>query len=489
MKNPLSHLIVRLVVVALFLSGLLGGALSSYAVEHKASELMEQGVYSEETKGDLDAAIQLYQQVVTEAAAGQALGAQAQFRLAMCYDKKGDHVAARAAFAKLVHDYPTQKDLVAIASEKLSDVANLLPVPWSDGEEMWFDVNLQSGMNVGIAHFAVAADKVNGRKIWRLNSHLFAGVQQWSRMESDANSFRPIRSHMKHTLVGDVVTDYTTTGADVKMHGVDTVKHVELTGAVFDNEQAVQLMRRLRLSVGSSSDLVLFVGLSGGQVLNLEIKVEASETLVVPAGTFECLRLGTNIGQTFWYSTDVHHYLVKYEGGGVVAELASVRQRSLAVPHRLVDVVRGFSITVPTGWMAHRRDEGDEVKVTSITLLDPEAIGITRLKVERRDRTADATPAAVRAFAEHQLERAKKFAKAFEARPDSWKDMTVAGQPAVSVLVDILDGKKKQVIYGVYAFVDGNSVDFSTVTAPEDFEAIRPQFEAIVGSYGDKDAK
>ena len=44
------------------------------------SELLEQGIYSEETKGDVDAALKLYQQVVTEAKAGQAVAAQAQYR-------------------------------------------------------------------------------------------------------------------------------------------------------------------------------------------------------------------------------------------------------------------------------------------------------------------------------------------------------------------------------------------------------------------------
>ena len=60
-------------------------ATAQVAAAASPSELLEQGIYSEETKGDVDAALKLYQQVVTEAKAGQAVAAQAQYRLGVCY--------------------------------------------------------------------------------------------------------------------------------------------------------------------------------------------------------------------------------------------------------------------------------------------------------------------------------------------------------------------------------------------------------------------
>src|SRR5437764_747232 len=63
-----------------------------------ASELLEKGVYSEETKGDLEAALQLYQQVIEQGKATQAVAAQAQYRLGVCYYKKKDYGKANAAF-------------------------------------------------------------------------------------------------------------------------------------------------------------------------------------------------------------------------------------------------------------------------------------------------------------------------------------------------------------------------------------------------------
>src|SRR4029077_8278937 len=97
--------IVRLIAIALTVALLR----SVHAAELASpSELLEKGIYSQETKGDLDAAIALYQQVVSEAKDANALSAQAQSRLGVCYHKKKDFAKASATFEKLVKDFPNQ---------------------------------------------------------------------------------------------------------------------------------------------------------------------------------------------------------------------------------------------------------------------------------------------------------------------------------------------------------------------------------------------
>ena len=46
-----------------------------------AAELLEKGIYTEETKGELKAASQIYQQIVDDPGADRSLVAQAQLRL------------------------------------------------------------------------------------------------------------------------------------------------------------------------------------------------------------------------------------------------------------------------------------------------------------------------------------------------------------------------------------------------------------------------
>src|ERR1035437_3986705 len=169
----LSSMRVRRTGAALLLfavTSVLGTA--QLAAAASPSELLEQGIYSEETKGDVDAALKLYQQVVTEAKAGQAVAAQAQYRLGVCYYKKKNYSEANAAFEKLLKDYPDQKDLIALANKYLASAMPLMPAPWVDGEEMQLDIKFPSGIKIGTASYRVNSGETNGQKIWRLRSRL-----------------------------------------------------------------------------------------------------------------------------------------------------------------------------------------------------------------------------------------------------------------------------------------------------------------------------
>src|SRR5690606_34261275 len=100
--------------------------------------------------------------------------------------KQKDYRGATAAFEKLAREFPQQKELVALAHEYLADGAALLPVPWVDGEDLRYDVNLATGFTVGVARYTVAAAELDGRKIWRFHSNTVGGAQSWSRTEVDA---------------------------------------------------------------------------------------------------------------------------------------------------------------------------------------------------------------------------------------------------------------------------------------------------------------
>jgi outer membrane protein assembly factor BamD (BamD/ComL family) len=104
-------------IALLAIASLLAVAPAGWAAS--PSELLEHGIYAEETKGDLDAALKLYQQAVSEAKGVQAVAAQAQFRLGVCHYKKGDSAAATAAFEQVIKDYPEQKELVTQAHDYL----------------------------------------------------------------------------------------------------------------------------------------------------------------------------------------------------------------------------------------------------------------------------------------------------------------------------------------------------------------------------------
>ena len=87
-----------------------------------ASVLLQKGIFAEETEGNLDAAIKIYEQIATEAAANRAVVAQAQYRLAVCYQKKGSKEQAIATLNELLKQFPSEGRLSQMAREILAEL-------------------------------------------------------------------------------------------------------------------------------------------------------------------------------------------------------------------------------------------------------------------------------------------------------------------------------------------------------------------------------
>jgi HEAT repeats/Tetratricopeptide repeat len=105
----------RWTAVLLVLLGLCGQALAG-----NVSELLEKGVFTEETVGDLEEAIIIYKRVLREDRANRACAAHAQYRLGMCYLKLGREEEGLAAMEQCVARYPGQSDLVQAAAAILA---------------------------------------------------------------------------------------------------------------------------------------------------------------------------------------------------------------------------------------------------------------------------------------------------------------------------------------------------------------------------------
>jgi hypothetical protein len=458
-------------------------AIHSHAAGAPLSELLEKGIYSEETRGDLDAAMKLYQQVVAEAKGGEALGAQAQYRIGVCHYKKKNYAEATAAFEKLIKDYPEQKELVGRAREYVAGAATLLPVPWEDGEEMQLDIKFPSGFKVGTAIYMIKSAESNGQKLWQAGTRTFAGIQSFSRVEVEADSFKPIHSRWKHFLIGDADVVYGPAQAQLKLKGKDEVKKIDLDGLVYDNEEAIQLMRRLPLAAGYKTSVRFLSSLSGGMIIPVKLEVSGQEKVSVPAGSFDCFKVELSIHQTFWYSADANRYLVKFEAGGALAELTAVTRSKAAEGVKYHEPEFGFSVTAPAGWNFYRSETGDEKNQAAVVILDPDAEANIVLKVRSQDTLKPEAKNSVRAWAELQVAKAAKEAKEFHVRPDSWKERTVAGHAALSVIADFVEGKEKKIAYGVFTFGATNAAVFNMDIGTDEFEEFRPKFEAIVNGY------
>jgi len=82
------------------------------AFAQTASEQLQKGIYTQETLGDLDAAIQIYRQIVSSNPSQRALAAQAQFRLFQALMQKGDFNNASQELQNLAMNYSDYRELI-----------------------------------------------------------------------------------------------------------------------------------------------------------------------------------------------------------------------------------------------------------------------------------------------------------------------------------------------------------------------------------------
>ncbi|MBI4657494.1 MAG: tetratricopeptide repeat protein [Verrucomicrobia bacterium] len=102
------------------LAGLL--VVFSATADESFSVLLQKGIHAEETEGNLDAAITIYEEIVKEADANRALVAQAQYRLGVSQLKKGKQDEAETAFRRIISQFADQAETLAKARERLSEM-------------------------------------------------------------------------------------------------------------------------------------------------------------------------------------------------------------------------------------------------------------------------------------------------------------------------------------------------------------------------------
>lgn len=462
-------------------------ALAHGAMAASVSELLEKGIYTEETVGNLDQAITIYEKVVAEAKANQSLAAQAQFRLGQCLLKQGKKAEATAAFQKLISGFPGEKELVAKARQFVPGGLPLGDVPWEDGEAMQLNMRMLGGMNIGTIVYVAQSAEHDGQKIWRVGSRTAVIVNNAigeSHVDADWNTFRPISSVYKLSLMGTFTAEFTPTQATVTIEALDggksTKKH-DLTEVVYDNEQTMDAIRRLPLAVGYKTTLPVFAAMGAGNI-NIPMEVQGKETVKVPAGEFECFKIHLGlVNQDFWFSADAHRYLVKFEANAVAAELTSISQIKAGVPRVYQDEKQGFSIAAPSDWFFYA-PAADGKDATRVLILDPEAAAVSTLNVVKLANLKEEEQKSLRAWAEAGIAEAAKTYKDFAVRADSWQDRTISGRPALSAIADFTDGKKKMATY--YTFYRGEAVGLklATTVRQDALDAFRKQFDPIIDS-------
>ncbi len=477
----------RIFLVAIVGCALLGICCTAYA--ESASVLLEKGIYTEETVGDLDAAIEIYEQIVADAEANRAYVAQAQYRLGMCYLKKGQKQEAREAFEKLIAQFREQKELVAEAQKHLPSELELDPAPWADREEMRLRLVSMAGAQIGTLIWTAESVTAAEKPAWRVQSYMVISLtaqQQFTSVDAERTSFAPITGRTKNSL-GDFRAVYGPNSVELttSAKGKETTRQISINRLAYDNEQALYLIRRLPLAEGYRASFPIFP-VTGGSIVECRIEVTKKEKVSVPAGEFECY--ATNLAvysgaakaleHQLWFSADEHQYLVKYDSGAAVMELTGVSVKKEDEPVKIHSGDLGISMTAPSGWNYCWASSAGRYKFM-LYLLPPELEAWALLTGSE----VGSLTISARQVAEGDAAALKGFFKGYTIRPESWSELEISGMPAASYAADYQHEGKDMVEYRTYMLGKSTVYWFVFRIEKENFEAKKAAFDAIVTSF------
>jgi hypothetical protein len=348
--------------------------------------------------------------------------------------QKGDRPAAQRELATLERNFSDMPDIVAKARKLIPGSSALLPEPWGDDESEQLDIK-RDGVATGEylyysadAWTRLARDLAENYRRNDPNSpYLQAVVLQWElKTKKSTRSITVTIDRDTRRLIGK------TQGRDAQQprYASDDDLGDELAtpfiGPATDVEQSVFLLRRLPLAVGYKTAIP--VTSNAVAPSQLELTVTGIQSVQTTAGKFNCYKVSfAGIGQTFWIGVEGQRPLVKFQSGGVEAELVKVWG-----PESLIESVAaavGSAGSTARGPVVH---SGGSVS----TDLSVEGTYVVVTDFKRYTPRAEIAQVLERMLAEKTSERHVNPVSDYKVRPESLQSRTMGGRQALTCLLD-----------------------------------------------------
>jgi len=415
-----------------------GLALADEKSTSSPTDLLEEGIYLQEAKGDLEGAIARYREVVELAQGNRALVAEALYRLGVSHLEEGNTIEAARAFDVLSQNYTDQDKWLEAALAHLPQPFQSTSTPWRDGERTKFELRLPNGKVIGRLVYGTSLDVVDGESLWRFTHRTLVrnGVSQFISVWAKPHSFAPVKGSFFNSQIGSGDYKFSDGEAEIQFAKTETASRIPLEASVYDNEQAVHFMRQFPVKAGFKTERSLFVPFSGA-VVPVGFEITNVETMDTFMGPVECYQVDISImGQTqaFWYTSDERRRMVKFRVGTIEATAigSQISSPGQSVGKRFEQV--GLSLEIPSEWQyfedKKQLEDAKRIRIGTLDALSHTQSSLDASVSETIDESiADADSA--RKIGEEQLERLAKSTKGFELRKDTWAEYAQRGASVV----------------------------------------------------------
>ena len=463
------------------MAAILGIAIAGQpARAQSAGELLQKGIYTQETVGDLDGAIRIYRQILTGSAESRAYAAQAQYRLGLCLQAKGDSAGAAQAFRKLVKEYPEQKELLAKAQRKLPRI-NLAPGPWPDHEYAEYRIVANGSEVSGTIVDSIEPSPNSPNRLILASRNSTAPA--WYRVEVDRETLAPVSAWFK---MGDnaVQTEYQDGLVRMTVQGKPP-RNLPVENGLYDGQSFPFVIRRLPLEENYKASFPILSEV--GIPMPLEAKVKALEDVEVPAGKFHCFKVVVDVSpvgaQTFWYTTDASHTMAKFSIGTVDIELTHISTTGPEpTTHRGEN--GAVSFVAPAAWIVDKPEVNGDV--TEVSLTDPEGQSTYTRVYSMREKIA---PSEIDAFLRTRTAMKEKYPgdgvkNGYKIRPESVQRFQLKGYEALRAVAEYTtENKQPKVDWMTFVRTENTRMTiWGQRIDPADLDKFVERFQPIVDS-------
>ena len=453
------------------------------------AERLERGVNLQETDGDLNAAIKEYEAVLRLDEKSEKLAAEARFRLAECYQEKGNTKLVRKHVEALRSNFPAENRWVQKASKLLPVETKFSGTPWSGDRLYRYQVVRKNGKDFG--SFVVTEKKIeeDGRSILESCWIRAAGNYTLSRSRFLEEEYRPLVGRWYFREFGDASAVFDEGGL-VRIIDAETGKELDYYDhsksgdptPLYENEQMIQVIRTLNHKIGTKQDVLIISSISGAVAIDFDMEVTEHLDVETPVGVFPCVKIETNFKQTFYVSRDESRKLVKLDMGPANAVLSGEETWDGVTAQAMSAEHLGVSFELPGPMIAMKPVDNDEVyrvQVWSSDFAGRDAL----LEVNWTKNLLEEARGSSRAFAETILGNAEKDFDQFEVSEESWEEVDVAGTKGVAMSLTTQQGEITDHEFGVYAVGEEKAMSLRMSYAGPDAERARARALELVKSF------